>query len=50
MCFRIKNQKFPDNHLAKYANIPALYEESQRQKIDVSKYQDFIYEELSKNA
>ena len=28
MCFKIKNQKFPENHLAKYANIPALYEES----------------------
>lgn len=28
MCFKIKNTMFPENHLAKYANIPALYDES----------------------
>jgi hypothetical protein len=28
MCFNIKTKVFPDKHLAKYANIPALFEES----------------------
>lgn len=41
---------FPENHLAKYANIPALYDESQKKSIPIAKYQDFIYNELSKNA
>eukprot|EP00347_Sterkiella_histriomuscorum_P024348 403331437 len=50
LCFKIKNNMFPDNHLAKYANIPALYEESQKKSISIAQYQDFIYNELSKNA
>ena len=41
---------FPNNHLAKFANIPALYEEAMRQKVQMDKFQDFIYNELSKNA
>lgn len=41
---------FPENHLAKYANIPALYDEAQKKNIQPNKYQDFIYNELSKNA
>lgn len=28
LCFKIKNSMFPDNHLAKYANIPALFDEA----------------------
>ncbi|MFS8160602.1 MAG: hypothetical protein ACMG6E_10455 [Candidatus Roizmanbacteria bacterium] len=50
MCFNIKNKVFPDNHLAKYANIPALFDEAQKQKLAPDQYQDFIYNELSKNA
>ncbi|CDW77808.1 UNKNOWN [Stylonychia lemnae] len=50
MCFKIKNTMFPENHLAKYANIPALFEESQKKNVSTSNYQEFIYNELSKNA
>ena len=41
---------FPDNHLAKYANIPALFEEAQKRQLGSDKFQDFIINELSRNA
>ena len=50
MCFEMKNKIFPEYHLAKYANIPALYEEALKQNVASNKYYDFIYNQLSKNA
>lgn len=50
LCFNIKKKMFPDNHLAKYANIPALYDEVIKRGLPPETYHDFIYNELSKNA
>jgi len=46
----MKSKVFPENHLAKYANIPALYEEAMKRGIIQEKFYEFIYNELSKNA
>lgn len=46
----MKQNMFPECHLAKYASIPALYEEAMNQNVPPSKFSDFIYSELSNNA
>lgn len=41
---------FPNNHLARYANISSLYQQALKKNIQQAKFQDFIYDELANNA
>ena len=47
LCFDQKNRLFPEDHLARFVQISALYNAAVNQGVLVDKWTEFIYNELS---